>query len=244
MTTQEVLQQSTVNGNIVKLPEVQLDRAIYMDVAKSLNLIGGKWKGGKVAGFVFNEDPTDLLSQIAGGEKRNIKKEVQFFGTPDKLADYVISLADIKKHHSFCEPEAGQGALVKAILRQIPDAIIDCYEILPLNQSFLKKIPNVSIKGSDFLNHNNNIFYDRIIANPPFSKNQDIDHVMEMYKWLKPGGRITSVASKHWQFSKNKKELSFKNWLNEINAEIIEVEAGEFKESGTSIATCIIIINK
>ena len=79
MTTKEqVLQNCTVEGTLVKLPNVQLDRKLYQEVAKSLELIGGKWKGGKVFGFVFATDPTDLLNQISNGEKRNLKKEFQF----------------------------------------------------------------------------------------------------------------------------------------------------------------------
>ena len=84
MTTKEqVLQNCTVEGTVVKLPNVQLDRKLYQEVAKALELIGGKWKGGKVFGFVFATDPTDLLHQIANGEKGNLKKEFQFFATPE-----------------------------------------------------------------------------------------------------------------------------------------------------------------
>jgi hypothetical protein len=66
-----------------------------MEVKNKLELIGGKWKGGKVGGFVFQEDPTDMLEQIANGENRKLKKEFQFFATPDELADKLVELADI-----------------------------------------------------------------------------------------------------------------------------------------------------
>ena len=40
MTTKEqVLQNCTVEGTVVKLPNVQLDRKIYQEVAKALELI-------------------------------------------------------------------------------------------------------------------------------------------------------------------------------------------------------------
>ena len=56
MTKEDILIQCTVGGNVVKLPNIQLERKLYQDVAKSLNLIGGKWVGGKTCGFVFNSD--------------------------------------------------------------------------------------------------------------------------------------------------------------------------------------------
>ena len=42
MTTKEqVLQNCTVEGTVVKLPNVQLYRKLYQEVAKALELIGG-----------------------------------------------------------------------------------------------------------------------------------------------------------------------------------------------------------
>ena len=45
MTKEQVLQDCTIEGNVVKLPNIQLDRKDYQEVAKALELIGGKWKG-------------------------------------------------------------------------------------------------------------------------------------------------------------------------------------------------------
>jgi len=95
MEVRKVLSKCTIEGNVVKLPSEQLEKKLYQDVANALKLIGGKWKGGKVFGFVFETDPTDLLEEIANGEKHNIKKEFQFFATPEKLADKLVYLADL-----------------------------------------------------------------------------------------------------------------------------------------------------
>ena len=107
-----ILKQCTVEGLVVKLPDEQLSRPLYMEVAKQLNLIGGKWKGNKIMGFVFQEDPTELLNKIAGGEKINLKKEYQFFATPSSLARDMVMYADIDGASSILEPSAGQGAIV------------------------------------------------------------------------------------------------------------------------------------
>ena len=260
MTAEQVLQESKVEGLTVKLPPVQLDRKTYQDVAKKLELIGGKWKGGKVAGFVFQQDPTDLLLKIANGEKRNLKKEFQFFGTPDRLADQLVALAELINTDHVLEPSAGQGAIIKAIRRFNKNCYIDAFELMPLNCEILKSINETALTPlredllwfgywqADFLEQasfSRNIGkYNKIIANPPFNKNQDIDHIKAMHDCLKKGGRLVSMASKHWQFANNKKETDFREWLDEVNATVVDVPAGEFKESGTTIATCIIIIDK
>ncbi len=242
-TKEQVLQKCTVEGTVVKLPAGQLDRKLYQDVAKSLELIGGKWKGNKIMGFVFPTDPTDLLAQIANGEKRNLKKEFQFFGTPDGLCDELVILANIQKEHTVLEPSAGQGAIIKAIQRHLPKSVDYC-ELMPINQTFLKKIPNTTFIAEDFLTMKGKGLYDRIVMNPPFSGNQDILHVRAAYELLKKGGRLVSITSTHYKLSTNKKETEFMNWLKEVKADVRLIEAGAFKQSGTGISTIMLIINK
>lgn len=251
-TKEAVLQACTIHGNTIKLPDVQLDRKLYMDVANAINLIGGKWKGGKVMGFEFPHDPADLFEQIKGGANRNLKKELQFFETPADLADRLVKLADIEATHSICEPSAGQGAIIKAIFRKLCNhGFVDFFEISNINRDLLKinlglNFQRVSLMGEDFLKYDEHQTYDRIIANPPFSKGQDMQHIYKMYDCLSDGGRLVSVASKSWQIKGEsfKKEKDFKKWLDAHNASVIEVEAGAFKESGTTIPTCIIVIDK
>ena len=215
MTKDEVLKNCTISGLVVKLPEVQLDRKIYQEVSSALGLIGGTWNR-KSLGFVFHDDPTELLEEIANGEKRNLKKEFQFFGTPDSLADYLVELAEVDADDEILEPSAGQGAIIKAIGRVLPNKQVDFYELMPLNKKILDKIPTAFFLGDDFLKFNSK-YHDKIIANPPFSKNQDLTHVLKMYDSLSSGGRLVSVMSNHWRTSTNKKEVEFKNWYLLMN---------------------------
>jgi phospholipid N-methyltransferase len=243
-TKEEILKQCTVDGNVVKLPSIQLDRKEYLEISKAIELIGGKWKGGKISGFVFTEDPTELLKQISTGEKRNLKKEFQFFGTPELLAEKLVSYADVEITDSILEPSAGQGAIIKAIQKELPNKTVDYCELMELNQVFLSKISNTNFICSDFFDVSNGVKYDKIIANPPFSKNQDIDHVYNMYDHLNDGGRLVSITSKHWQFSSFKKEKAFNEWVMNNATHIEEIPAGSFKESGTNISGLILVIDK
>jgi len=242
-TKEEILQNCTVDGTTVKLPNVQLERKLYQEVAKALELIGGKWKGGKIAGFVFATDPTDLLEQIADGEKRNLKKEFQFFATPTKLANHLVYLANLNEYDTILEPSAGQGAIIKAI-NQVCGVLPDCFELMDVNVTVLNKSGlRFNLIGNDFFGHKGKT-YSKIIANPPFTKNQDIDHLKEMYNCLSNGGRLVCITSESWVNGSQKKQVEFKNWLSEINAEIHDIEKGTFKESGTMVGGKIVVINK
>lgn len=244
MTKLEVLSQCKVEGNVVKLPEGQLDKKLYTEVKNALDKIGGTWKGGKIFGFVFEKDPTELLQDIAGGKKRNIKQEFQFFETPPELSDTLVELADVIDSDIILEPSAGRGSIVKAIERTGTKAKVQLCELMPENRAYLEKSGYV-VDWADFIAVNDMFKFTKIIANPPFSNNQDVKHVQKMYNHLLPGGRLVAIISTHWQnFDKNKIEKEFKAWTKFVGARIINLGPGEFKQSGTNTESLIIVINK
>jgi phospholipid N-methyltransferase len=254
-TLNEVIKNCTISGLIVKLPKAQLSKELYTQVKTTLNKAEGFWKGGKVQGFEFKSDPTLVLKKLCDGEKINIKKQFQAFFTSPKLADQLVKLAEIEKEDIILEPSAGEGAIIEAIYRKLgDDFLLDYVDYFELNKEYSRVIEakyNTSGKiramqvGTNFMTSTLiHTQYDKIIANPPFSKNQDIDHIRMMYEYLLPGGRIVSVASIHWKHGNEQKCRAFRDWLDMLHAKIIDVPAGAFKESGTNIVTCIIVINK
>lgn len=250
-----------VDGNSLKIPQhFRFDKKQYQNVKTVMEKAGGTYSKNA---FLFKENSLDVYLRIINGENYNLKKQFQFFATPPELAARLVELAGIQQGDNVLEPSAGQGAIIKAIYeafpRQMegsndyPGVTVDYFELMELNRKMIEQ--NIfatrnwhnrsSCMGEDFLQSDSTKWtYKRIVANPPFNKNQDIDHIRQMYAHLKPGGRIVTIASNHWMYSGNKKEQEFKDWLGEIDAEIIDLPAGTFKESGTMIAACIIIIDK
>ena len=178
------------------------------------------------------------------GENVNIKKDFQFFATPDDLADQLVEIADISNSDTFLEPQGGDGAIIRAILRKLPTAKIDTYELMEQNQDILKKMPAVNLLGEDFLIVDETKKYSKIICNPPFRKYQDVDSFYKAWNCLADGGKLVSIMSKSWQYQNVSKAISFRRFLNDISSDIIEIPAGTFKESGTNIATVIVVASK
>lgn len=215
--------------------------ANYNEVRAALLKAGAKYKRNT---FVFNSDAKPFVDRLTGGESVNIKKEFQFFETPYELAERMVELANIDGGEmDILEPSAGQGSIVKAINRATGGDPVFCYELMPENQAVLKKISTVEILGDDFLKAGATRLYDRIIANPPFTKSADIDHIMKMYSLLKSGGRIVTIASPSWTFGFQKKQVRFREWLDEVDATIEELPAGTFKETGTNIRAMLLMID-
>lgn len=240
----ETLRGCIVDGNVVKLPGEALDRKIYLEVKQSLELIGGKWKSGKTQGFVFDRDPSELISQITDGQGATAKKDFQFFATPPELCDDLVKRANINSQSIVLEPSAGRGAIIDSIHRHIPGLFLDYCELMEINQVFLNDKACINKVCDDFLKITGTQKYTHVIANPPFSKNQDIDHIKKMWEVLKPGGRIATIASTSWRTGSQRKQVAFREWLEEVGAVVEDVEAGAFKESGTNIPTVIITIDK
>lgn len=237
----EILLNSKIVDNKLYLPDIQLARNDYLKLSKELTSLGGKWKGGKVGAFVFDFDPTLIVDKIINN-KNNIKKSTQFFPTPNKIVKKMIDGVDIRKSDLLLEPSAGQGAIIDELLKL--NTNISYCEFEEINQSILKeKYPSLTFLNNDFLEVKN-MKFDKIFANPPFSKSQDITHIKHMFELLNDNGLIVSICGTAWKHNTDKKSKDFKQWLETKKYSIEDIAAGEFSESGTQVSTCLIKIYK
>lgn len=242
----KIIEAGTSEGNLYRLPVGQLDRKTYVKVNKVLELLGGKWNK-KTKAHVFPETIEDAIdSVILTGEVRDIKKELQFFETPPGLAKRLVEMAEIKKGMSCLEPSAGKGRIAKA-LGEVVDTYVDlmCYEI---NQDFVDILSSqcYSVICCDFLSrYLVSADYDRVVMNPPFTKQQDIDHVLHALDFLKSGGILVSVMSAGVMYRTNKKTENFwKTIYAQEDYEVVELSEGTFKSSGTMVSTIILKVVK
>jgi predicted RNA methylase len=235
----ESISKMNVNGNRLELPQDEFF-ANYAAVKKCLTTAGGKYKQN---GFEFTENADLVKTRLVGGEAIDDKKKFQFFATPDALASRLVNMAYVNNDCRVLEPSAGQGAISNHLRVEAAECVV--VELMPQNCQALQR-QGYKPHETDFLTLSTKDLgeFDRIVANPPFTKNQDIEHIKHMYGFLRDGGRLVSVASRSWMTGSQKKQVAFREWLDEIDAGIYELEAGEFKESGTNIATAIIVIDK
>lgn len=242
-TVRDILAECIVERNVLKLPDRQLDRTTYLGVNKVLEALGGKWKRG-LKGHEFDYSPEAVLEEIVlSGEYTDSKKKFQFFETPKDLAVKLCDMAEITSECSAVEPSAGKGRIADEILRRNPKELV-CIEINTDMERYLKG-KDYDVYYRDFLEvDSEDISADRIVMNPPFTKQQDIDHVYKAYDCLNPGGVLVSVMSMSHTFRTNKKSELFREFLEQVGAEVEILPEGVFKESGTMIKTCVVKIRK
>lgn len=245
MEINEIIKDCTIaDGNVIRLPNIQLERADYMKVKKLFESNGGKWKGGKTQGFMFDSDAVSILARLQGGDTSNRKKNFQFFETPADIAHKLaVRLGDVEPTHRILEPSAGRGALIKAVLEEWPEQTVDCYELMEENREELAKIPNARLLGNDFLEAEVGM-YDKIIANPPFANNQDIKHVTKMWEHLADGGQMAVIMGCHWQFASDKPSKAFRSFVESVDHDITVLQKGTFKSSGTDVESMMLVLWK
>ena len=234
-----ILSKTTVDGNTVYLNCGQLERKMYMDVNKVLESMGGKWNR-KAKGHVFDDDPNEKLEAILLSGEYDKPADFGFFPTPDELVMKMIDYADLKYGMTVLEPSAGTGAIAYKV-KEITGSV-DCFELQEKNCQILQKM-GIMAECCDFLTVEAKPLYDRVVMNPPFAKQQDIDHVTHALKAVKPGGKLVSIMSSGITFRQNRKTIDFLS-LIEGHSKIINNPPNSFKLSGTAVNTIMLIVDK
>ena len=166
-----------------------------------------------------------------------------YFPTPQPVIDLMLDYADLEPEHMVLEPSAGAGAICDAIRDKVDH--ISAHEANFTLSEILQAKGYETIQG-DFLEQGGSQYceYDRILMNPPFENLQDVDHVRHAFQFLKSGGRLVSVVSPSPFYRKDKRCAEFREWVDSLGGEVIDLPDGSFKESGTGVASKLLVIDK
>jgi hypothetical protein len=197
-TLEQILSNAKVVKNdgtweLTELP--QMKRPIYESFKKILAAIGGCWNGKT---HLFWRDPTAPIQEMLAVGKTPKVNPYSLFETPDCAIDDLFLLLNLPTDDSLIpwrilEPSAGRGAIARRIRERLPNAIIDCYEIDPINRDVLEA-QGFNILGDDFLNAEAKGDYHFVVMNPPFERDSYTEHVQKAYSLLAPGGKLGAIA--------------------------------------------------
>lgn len=234
-----VLSVAEVSGNALTLVG-QLDRKLYERTNKVLEAAGGKWNRKAKAHLFEGEAAARVDQMLLTGEVVIPKDEFEFFPTPADVAEQVLQLASIDVGMRVLEPSAGRGALVDALNGLVA---VDCIEMMPANAEHLRSLGWLNaVNEADFLTVEPNPIYDRVVMNPPFSRQADIKHVHHALRFLKPGGRLVAIMAAGVEFRQDKLATGFRALVEERGGEIERLPEGSFKNSGTGVNTVVVTI--
>ena len=225
----------------------QLGRDEYLAVNKVLEALGGKWDR-KLRAHVFGFDPTEAIEGVVlTGSYERRQSVTQFFETPEEVGRRMIDSLDLTRQSRVLEPSAGRGALLRLAL-----AVVDSVVAVEMDHAHANALldlltgPDGEVRGPlirfDFLTLDPTPVFDAVLMNPPFARQQDIDHVRHAYEFLKPGGRIAAVMSAGVTFRTNAQAVDFRGWCDEAftRGNIESLPPGSFRASGTDVATVLL----
>ncbi|MBC3871748.1 DNA methyltransferase family protein [Undibacterium oligocarboniphilum] len=164
------------------------------------------------------------------------KVGIDFFPTPKHVAREMVQMSGLSdclhRNPEALEPQAGNGNIAEAIRETGVEP--DVAEISSQLREILEA-KKFNLVAWDFLEYNTKQ-YDFIFANPPFGNNADIMHTRHAYSLLKENGVLTTIVGEGAFFRSGATESNFRNWLDEIGAEITQLPDGTFNDH-TLLAT-------
>jgi hypothetical protein len=238
----DVLARSSIAGSNLRLPE-DLERGHYVKVNKAIELLGGRWNRSAKA-HVFQQSGDDIKrlwnDAVETGAVIDKVKTFQFYETPRQVVIDMLEYMGIGTNDTVLEPSAGHGAILDVIREQHPHTKLVAVELDADKCEILKGKGYEPVQG-DFLEHNAQ--YDCIVANPPFSKKQDVVHILHMYECLKPGGSLIAIAGWGVQTNSDKKTKALQALVAE-HGNFVGMANNSFKSEGTGVRTCFVLLRK
>ena len=113
--------------------------------------------------------------------------------TPRKECADLVSLAELTSESTLLEPSAGSGNIIKQVHVRMPHAQVTAVEVSESGLAYLHTMSNVRVIKDDFLNYPITNKFDRIIANPPFTNDIWILHLLKMSEHLNENGILVCI---------------------------------------------------
>lgn len=214
-------------------------------------------------------DPRDARSKTSA-----LSKDLAFYPTPSKAAREAVKHLTRQWWPSsarILEPSAGEGHLVRELLRyateqridsmqrerHLPverrhgpgwDIAVDAVEVHPGRVDALSRLAQrddrISVREANFLQLTPTGDYDAVLMNPPFHGTHCLEHVMHAFDFLRPGGKLAAILPATAQVRETKKHKAFKAWLKGKGARWWDLPPESFAESGTRVATVVLTLER
>lgn len=239
-------------GAVARITDGQLDRKDYVALNEALEALGGKWNR-KLRGHLFAQSPREAIGDLllTGEFKRATAGD--FFQTPPALAKRMVEWA-VRPGDRVLEPSAGLGRIAAAVLGRGGASELTLVEKDAVRATKLVEMFGTTARviAGDFILFvwpalsalapagSRLDFFDAIVMNPPFSQAQECAHVLHALSFLRPGGRLVSVASAGVRYRQDKPYVALRARLDELGAEVEDLPDGTFEGEGTSVRTVLI----
>lgn len=191
---------------------------------------------------------------------RTTNNQLQQFYTNSVLATFIYqysSLSENKnKNITILEPTAGQGDLIKPLIKENSNINVTMVEIDPKNRKTLNEmikqsplILKMAIQNN-FLVYQSSERYDYVFMNPPFHLRKsedrnlirdtfDYDFIKRAFSFLKVGGELMAITGNGWRSNDD-----FNKWVKMKNKTFVTESRNKEKFSKIKIDITVMKIKK
>jgi predicted RNA methylase len=220
----------------------QLPAREYSEIKRVLEAAGARWNK-RAQAHLFPGDAAEALAGLLAGDRVVSATEAdQWFPTPPAIVKRLVDLAELTAGMEVLEPSAGEGAIAEAVTAL--GCLVDCIELNAGRAATLETRNNAVrlVTCADFLTVTPRAVYDRVVMNPPFAKLADARHVLHALKFVRPGGLLVSVMGNGITYRSDGSSARIRDMASKPGGAIIPLAAGSFHDSGTDIATVIVVL--
>ncbi|RUV37438.1 DUF4942 domain-containing protein [Mesorhizobium sp. M7A.F.Ca.MR.148.00.0.0] len=226
---------------------------------------------GEVIGDGQTQEPDDLFRNRKTTPAKNFGFFPTPDGAAEELIKGIPLLQPIEKPRlTVLEPSAGTGNLARRCVSSIKDFSdhygygqadrmdrwrkeyrfdnqVDCVEMQgPLAAALQAQGIYRKVYAADFLSLRPSVtgLYDRIVMNPPFDIERDIDHVVHALDFLEDDGCLAAIMSAGTEFRETRKAIAFRALIEKLNGSFHDLPHGSFAEVGTYVNTVTVKVWK
>lgn len=165
-----------------------------------------------------------------------------FFQTPAAVVERMLAEVTLGEDVRVLEPSAGLGAIAgraAASSRVVTCIEIDHGRVMALRHAGIYE----QVMEADFLDvAPQGDGFDVVLMNPPFADRADVEHVLHAERFLRPGGRLVAIMGAGVLGRTDARTRRLRS-LIEQRGSAERLPEGAFRESGTSVATVMVVLN-
>lgn len=158
-------------------------------------------------------------------EGRNYEK----FFTPDYVADVMAQLLEPEDGGVYLEPSAGNGSLVRALMKQNTESFVFAFEVNEKYRTSIKDAGAKVVVIKDFLSVPVLARFTGCIANPPFGNETNFqDHFDAIRLHVKKGGKVVMITPFDFNPKVSHNVHKLQNWSTNSDGTTTKIKIIEF----------------
>lgn len=240
-----------------------IDNSVCQKVNAALEEMGARWAHGWL---IFPRN-TDALAAVGDAidagvalprtEEATAYERARWVDTPPRVSDRLVRELGIRPTDSVLEPSSGGGEIVRAIHRVTTEPTLLAVEEHAHQAARTWEaiqLSDAAVLQRDFFDAETQRRIKElapaisvVAMAPPFAHRARrgrnyIDHVMQAWSLLAPGGRLGAVLPAAIEWREDWRAMAFRAWCSERGGRFVRLAPDAYEETGTTYEVTLLLL--